>query len=185
MRIVGTMAKIGRRPLGALLAAGYLLVGAAAPAAEPVQFTSPFETTIEDLEGNECGFPIRWEIRGTMRIQQFFDNDGRLVRIQAHLRETNVLTNLETGHSLRDEPVFNQIVNVRQDGSLDNIETVGLFVNVRGEPGSNVMDVGKVIIDVVSPTERELIFEAGPHPFRMETLLNPQEGLSAFCDILR
>jgi hypothetical protein len=187
MRTIRGMMGIAGPLLGGLGTA--LAVGTAAPAgaAPPVRFTRHFETTVEDLEGDECGFPIRWEIRGTSRVQQFLDNSGKLVRIQAHIRETNVVTNLETGHSLRDEPVFNQIVNIGEDGTLppESVETVGLFVNVRGETGRNVMDVGKVILRIVSPTERELIFEAGQHPFRMETLLDLEEGLSAFCEVLR
>lgn len=47
-----------------------------------------------------------------------------------------------------------------------------------------VMDVGRVTLVVLSPTERELLFEAGQHPFRAETTLDLKEGLSAFCDAL-
>jgi hypothetical protein len=57
-------------------------------------------------------------------------------------------------------------------------------VNARGGMGTSVMDVGLVKLIVISPTERELVFEAGQHPFRAETLVSLRDGLSAFCDVL-
>jgi hypothetical protein len=170
--------------LGGLVAAGLLALGAGtAAAALPLQTTAPFTLVVQD-EGENCGFPIRWEIAGVQHVQRFFDNEGKLVRIQVHIHESNTLTNLVTGKTLADEPVFNQIVTFHENGAIDTVGTMGLFVNVRGEPGSAVIDVGKVILLVVSPTERQLVFEAGQHPFRAETLLSLRDGLSAFCDVL-
>lgn len=134
--------------------------------------------------GAECGFPVRWEIAGEVHETRFFDDEGRLVRIVAHFQETNTLTNLATGKTITDRPKFNQIVHFNADGTLSSVETMGLFVNARDERGANVMDVGKVILAVLSPTERVLVFAAGQHPFRAETLTSLQAGISAFCEVL-
>jgi hypothetical protein len=160
------------------------LVGASPAMADPpVQTTMPFSLVVQDA-GAECGFPVRWEISGELRETQFFDDEGRLVRIVSHIRETNRLTNLATGKTITDEPKFNQIVHFNPDGTISSVETMGLYVNARGDRGANVMDVGKVIIARPTPTERVLVFSAGQHPFRAETLLSLQAGLSAFCEVL-
>ncbi|HEX6228241.1 MAG TPA: hypothetical protein VFZ41_02140 [Solirubrobacterales bacterium] len=175
-----------------LILAGALLVAALALwlvsigneralAAEPVQNTNQFSLVVED-EGEHCGFPIRWEISGTVRQTLFFE-DGELVRVQAHFAETNVLTNLDTGKTVEDNPTFNQRVYF-EEGVLQSVETDGIFVNARGDNGESVMDVGRVVLAVISATERVLIFEGGQHPFRDLTVLDLEPGLAAFCDVL-
>ena len=172
------------RLFGAAGAALLALVGASPAAADPpVQTTIPFSLVVQDA-GAECGFPIRWEISGEQRETRFFDDEGRLVRIVVHVREDNTLTNLATRKTITDRPKFNQIVHFNANGTISSVETMGLFVNARDERGANVMDVGKVILAVLSPTERELVFAAGQHPFRAETLTSLQAGLAAFCEIL-
>lgn len=175
-----------RSLVGVLLLAASLTLGLAGSAAAtaPLMITDEFEMVVEDLEGEQCGFPIRWEIRGVAELKFFSDSDGQLVRAQAHVQEDNLLTNLDTGETLRDRPVFNQMVEINEDGTFANITTTGLFVNVRGEAGASVMDVGRVVINVLGPTERELAFEAGQHPFRAETIFGLEDGLSAFCELL-
>jgi hypothetical protein len=166
---------------GAVLLA---LVGASPAVADPpVQTSESFALVVQDA-GAECGFPVRWEISGELHETRFFDDAGRLVRIVAHVQETNTLTNLATGKTITDRPKFNQIVHFNADGTLSSVETMGLFVNARDLRGANVMDVGKVILVVLSPTERVLVFAAGQHPFRAETLTSLQAGISAFCELL-
>lgn len=46
------------------------------------------------------------------------------------------------------------------------------------------MDVGRVVLAVISATERELIFAGGQHPLRAETTLALEDGLGAFCEVL-
>jgi hypothetical protein len=172
--------------IGAVFGAAVFVVGATAAGADsPAHVSREFALVVQD-EGENCGFSIRWEINGTVNEQRFFDQEGTLIRLQAHIQESNVLTNLATGKTVADEPVFNQVAIVNPDGTLQSVETMGLFVNVRGEPGTTVMDVGLVSLIVISPTKRELIFEAGQHPFRAETkdLVSLRDGLSAFCDVL-
>jgi hypothetical protein len=170
--------------IGAVFGAAVFVVGATAAGADgPVHASREFALVVQD-EGENCGFPIRWEINGTVSELRFFDEEGTLIRLQAHIEESNVLTNLATGKTVADEPVFNQVAIVNPDGTLQSVETRGLFVNARGGMGTSVMDVGLVKLIVISPTERELVFEAGQHPFRAETLVSLRDGLSAFCDVL-
>ena len=169
---------------GAAVAALLALVGASPAVADPpVQTSRPIAQVVQDA-GAECGFPVRWVISGENHETRFFDEQGRLVRIVAHIHETNTLTNLATGKTITDTPTFNQIVHFNPDGTLSSVETMGLFVNARDERGAGVMDVGKVILAVLSPTERVLLFSGGQHPFRDETLTSLQAGISAFCEVL-
>lgn len=164
--------------LGGAGAALLALVGASPAVADPpVQTSRPIAQVVQDA-GAECGFPVRWVISGENHETRFFDEEGRLVRIVAHIHETNTLTNLATGKTITDEPKFNQIVHFNPDGTLSSVETMGLFVNARDERGASVMDVGKVILAVLSPTERVLLFSGGQHPFRDETLTSLQAGIS-------
>ena len=50
-----------------------------------------------------CGV-LRWEIHLTGDRFRFFDQDGALVRVQIHINEDNVITNLTTGQSYREGP---------------------------------------------------------------------------------
>jgi hypothetical protein len=176
-----------RRRRGIAGAAGAVLlalVGASPAVADPpVQTTVPFTLVVQDV-GAECGFPVRWDISGEQRETRFFDDEGRLVRIVVHVRETNTLTNLATGKTITDEPSFNQIVHFNENGTISSVETMGLFANARDDAGTNVMDVGKAIISRPTPASRVLEFAAGQHPFRAETLSSLQAGLSAFCEVL-
>jgi hypothetical protein len=170
--------------IGAVFGAAVFVFGATTAGADaPVHVTREVALVVQD-EGENCGFPIRWEINGTVNEQRFFDDAGAPTLFVVHVHESNTLTNLTTGKTVLDEPVFNQRVTFGPNGVLDTVTTMGLFVNVRGEPGTTVMDVGLVSLIVISPTERELIFEAGQHPFRAETLVSLRDGLSAFCDVL-
>jgi hypothetical protein len=150
----------------------------------PVHSNEPFTLVIEDA-GEACGFPIRWEIYGEGPEIFFFDDQGRLVRIVSHTRETNTLTNLATGKTISDTPRFTQIVHFNEDGTIDNVETMGLFAHARGGAAAKVMDVGKVIIAYGPGSDRALLFEAGPHPLRAESLITASPAwLGAFCELL-
>lgn len=159
-----------------------LVMVSTAGAVPPVHETVEFQIIVED-QGQACGFPVRWEIVGTLADHLFFNHEGDLIRIVTHVEESNVLTNLATGKSVSDEPVFNQIVNFDEDGSITSVETMGLFVNARNG-SEHVMDVGRVIIGRLPDGGRVLLFAAGQHPFREATLLDLQQGLVVFCDIL-
>lgn len=152
-----------------------------ARAAQPVHQTVEDHLVVADV-GEQCGFAVEWEISLTGHITLFLE-DGVPVRIQGHFQEHNLLTNLETGKTVEDNPTFNQRVFF-EDGVLKTVETDGLFVNARGDGGESVMDVGRVVLDVIDSMTRELAFEGGQHPFRELTLTDLEPGLAAFCDVL-
>lgn len=109
------------------------LAAETARATAPVQTKFPFSQVVKD-QGEHCGSPIRWEISGTFHLWQFFDQDGNLTRLHAHVAENNVLTNLDSGMTVTDKPTFNQTAIVNpDDGTFESIETNGLFVNARGK----------------------------------------------------
>ena len=169
---------------GAVAALLALVVASPAVADPPVHSTDPFSFVVEDA-GVECGFPIRWEISGEGRETFFFDDEGRLARIISHTRETNTLTNLATGKTVTDTPRFTQIVHFNEDGTIDNVETMGLYAHARDGAAAKVMDVGKVIIAYGPGSDRALLFEAGPHPLRAESLVTASPAwLGAFCELL-
>ena len=177
------------RPLalvGALLLAALALwlasFGAGtAHAAKPVHNRFQGSGVHEGTPG-ECGIPIRWEITLTGQVKEFFEG-GELVRIQGHLTEEGVLTNLASGKMIDYKIAFNQRVFF-EGGVLQIVETDGRFVDVRGVRGESVKDVGRVVLEVISSDERVALFEKGQHPFREKTLLVLEDGLAAFCEVL-
>ena len=65
-----------------------------------------------------CG-SLRWEIHLTGDRFRFFDNDGQLVRVQVHITEDNIITNLDTGETYREGPDnFMQTTLFTDDGPL-------------------------------------------------------------------
>ena len=158
------------------------LVTPSAAAVPPQREELPLALTVED-DGEACGFPVRWEISGHARQVTFFDRDGDATRIVVHVREDNVVTNLATGKTLRDTPVFTQIVHFREDGTLDRVETVGAYVNA-GRGRDRVLDVGRAVV-AYGPDGPQLVVSSGRHPLREVTLVTGDPaGLAIFCDAL-
>jgi hypothetical protein len=158
-----------------LVLTGMALIAAAlalpAPAAPP-QHDQVSQNQI--VQGpTSCGV-LRWEIHLTGDRFRFFDNDGRLVRVQVHINEDNTITNLDTGETFREGPDnFMQTTLFTDDGPL--IVATGLAANV---PGAQLKDVGRVVID---PLTGDIVFSAGQHPLR-----EAQEAgnvLEGFCPL--
>jgi hypothetical protein len=155
-------------------------LGQAAPAGavEPVHFSlDPPAMTVQDPDA--CGFGVAWTIDLSVEGTRFFDQEGNLVRVQAHIKEENTITNLTTGLTLREGPdSFMQTTIINPDGSRLFIAT-GLAANVFGE---QLKDVGRV---VWLPGTNEIVFAAGPHSVREALEFGTfQDALTAFCDVL-
>lgn len=161
---------------------GSLLHAAPALAVPPESMEVSFEGVVEDLDGEQCGFPIRWEIVGTADQTMFFSSSGDLVRIQAHVREDNEITRLDTGEVVRDGPLsFNQRVEFLPDGDV-LVATAGIF-NHSGRGADQVRDIGRFLWLDTDGT-REVVFAAGHHALLDESEdRNLQEWLGAFCDL--
>ncbi|HXV33619.1 MAG TPA: hypothetical protein VD769_06385 [Gaiellaceae bacterium] len=154
--------------LGALLA-GVLALPALAGAPQRDQVAQN-----QVVQGpTSCGL-LRWEIHLTGDRFRFFDQDGRLVRVQVHISEDNTITNLDTGETYREGPDnFMQTTLFTDDGPL--IVATGLAANVQG---AQLKDVGRVVIN---PLTGEIVFSAGQHPLR-----EAQEAgnvLEGFCTL--
>ena len=168
-----------RRVLAVLVPTAVLLASAApAGAVEPVHFSAdPPPMVVEDPTA--CGFGVRWTIDLSLEGTQFFDQDGNLVRVQAHIKEDNTIENLTSGLVLREGPdSFTQTTIFHEDGSREFIAT-GLAANVFGE---GLKDVGRV---VWLPVTNKIVFSAGPHTVREALEFGTfQDALEAFCDVL-
>lgn len=154
-----------------------------ASADAPTRRTFTIHNVVED-QGQACGFPVRWTIDLTVDQYRFFDRDGRLLRIDSHVKENNTITNLDTGLTLQEGPdAFLQRVIPEADGTITLIVN-GLSVNVRaGSEGFR--DVGRYVVNF-GPGQFDVIFSAGPHPLR-DLMTRPAVGtelLAAFCDVL-
>jgi len=168
-----------KRVLGASM---LLLLVAAAPAAAvaPVQFSVTQTSVVQD-QGQACGFPVRWDISLTVEGHRFFDNDGNLVRIQAHIRELNTITNVATGEVIVEGPDSFMQTNYIENGVTVLVVATGLAANVQSDP--KILDVGRVAWIPLGGGLTDLVFLAGPHPVReaaeFGTLV---QGLAAFCE---
>jgi len=158
------------------------VVALAAPASAvpPQHFTATPPPNIVEDQGQACGFPVRWTIELTVKGTNFFDQDGNIVRQQAHIKEDNTITNLDTGLTLREGPdSFMQTIHFNEDGSISHIVATGLAVNVEGH---NLKDVGRV---VWLPGTNEIVFSAGQHGARELLEFGTfQDVLGFFCDAL-
>lgn len=127
--------------LGAALVAALATPAAATP---PTTQVFPFGGAIEGF-ADDCGLNLRWEVSGTATRTTFFNADGSVDRFQDRVRETNTITNLDTGEVLQEGPdSFLQRVLLNPDGPA-TIEINGLSVLV---PGGDdlVIDAGRVIL---------------------------------------
>ncbi|HEX2049416.1 MAG TPA: hypothetical protein VHJ34_02150 [Actinomycetota bacterium] len=160
-----------------------LALAAPASADAPTRREFTIHNVVED-QGDVCGFPVRWTIDLTVEQYRFFDSDGRLVRIDSHVKENNTIANLDTGLTIQEGPdAFLQRVIPNPDGTT-TIVINGLSVNVRaGSEGFR--DVGRYVIEI-GPGQYDVVFSAGPHPLR-DLATSPAVGkelLAAFCDVL-
>jgi hypothetical protein len=120
-----------------------------------------------------CGV-LRWEIHLSGDRFRFFDQDGALMRVQIHINEDNVITNLTTGQTYREGPdSFMQTTLFTDEGP--RIVATGLAARVFG---TQLKDVGRVVIN---PANGDIEFSAGQHPLR-----EAQEAgnvLEGFCSV--
>jgi len=171
-----------RHRILAVLVPVAILVGQAGPAGAvpPQHFTVTPPPNIVQDQGQACGFPVRWTIQLTVEGTNFFDQDGIRVRQQAHLKEENTITNLDTGLTLREGPdSFMQTIEFNPDGTIATLTATGLAASVFGE---GLKDVGRV---VWLPGTNEIVFSAGKHSVREAIEFGTfQDALAAFCDVL-
>lgn len=129
-----------------------------------VSAAKPFVETFHN-EGSfeiDCGsFTAVEDFVEDVRVMVFFDKAGDPVRVEVHINYTGVITNPETGRTLRDPGHFKIVENLEEG----TVTYVGLVygITVPGE-GVAVLDTGRVIFDG-DAVEENIIFEAGPHQY--------------------
>ncbi len=141
------------RLLPALLAALPLLSAGAAPPLVEI-FTD--EGSFAFAGSCPNGVILKETFTQDVRVTTFFDKAGNPVRVQTKVNFVGVVTNPETGESVRDAAHHTIFLDL-----IDGTETVvGLVFSVT-VPGVGVVfhDVGRVVFDA----EGTPIFEAGPH----------------------
>lgn len=175
---------MGRKIRWLLCAAGTaaVMMGTALPAAAdpPVHVTFSFSGTVTDA-GEACGDPLSWEFTGDVLQTSFFDQQGSLVRLHFHVRESGTVTNLATGDVVvLPRTAFLERVLFVEDGSVI-IEDVGLSVRVTGG-GDFLLDVGRFVVRF---NPNELLQSSGQHPIREINPFSVSDPalLGAFCDL--
>ena len=161
-----------RRASTAVLATvAAIMLAAPAGAAQPQRSDDDVNQVVQGQ--TSCGV-LRWEIQLTGDRFRFFDQEGRLKRVQIHIREDNTITNVTTGETYREGPDSFMQKTIFVDGAPFIVAT-GLAARV---PGTQLRDVGRVVIN---PRTGEIVFSAGQHPIR-----EAQEAgnvLEAFCAV--
>ena len=119
----------------------------------------------------DCGsFLIDGQWSAWERGSLFFDGDGNLVRVAIHHHFLGMLTNRDTGLTVRDEGYFNVTIDVdantlTQNGVIWNL-------NVPGQ-GVIVLDVGTLVFDRAT---WDILHEGGPHQV-LHGLVDPEAAL--------
>jgi hypothetical protein len=158
-----------------------ILLGALPAAADaPTHVRQSFSGAVTD-QGQACGDPLSWEFTGEVLLTRFFDNEGDLTRIHAHVRESGTVTNLATGEVVvLPRTAFLERVLFVEDGSII-IQDVGLSVRVTG-PEDFLLDVGRFVVRL---NPNELLQSSGQHPIREINPFSVSDPalLGAFCEL--
>lgn len=167
--------------LVAIGAATLILLGGGPAAADPPTHTrQSFSGAVTD-QGQACGDPLSWEFTGEVLLSRFFDSDGNLTRLHAHVRESGTVTNLATGEVVElPRTAFLERVLFVEDGSII-IQDVGLSVRVTGSDDF-LLDVGRFVVRL---NPNELLQSSGQHPIREINPFSVSDPalLGAFCDL--
>jgi hypothetical protein len=176
------MPRMPKRLILVAIAATLLIAAPAASADTPVRDTFTQHTVVQD-DGEDCGFPVLWDIHMTVDRTRWYDEAGRITREIQQVREDNTLHNLATGKVLRDGPVRFMRRHFYENGVRQFTVDRGLMFNVN-DGGERLVDRGRVqfrvvngIWDILSPTEDHPVYGyLDGKPF--------SEVTGAFCGIL-
>lgn len=160
-----------------------LLLPLAAPALAipPETAVFPFGGTVEGYV-EACDLTLRWEISGTAERTTFFDGDGAVVRFQDKVRETNTITNVDTGETLQEGPdSFQQRILFNDDGTV-TVQINGLSELVT-DGADTVVDAVRVVLQL-GPDGPTVVAVVGRHDVRAIDPLTTDDPvlLEGFCD---
>jgi hypothetical protein len=130
-----------------------LLALTPANASQPVTFTVEFDDHFVDTE--ICDFDVELRFVGTLRITEFYDLAGNLVRVQIKGKDLGTATNVETGKTASGVDNWLETIDPTKDVGVIR----GLFFHL------NVPGHGIVLIDAgyIAFQGDEVVRVAGPH----------------------
>ena len=146
--------------VAALGTAALLATGPTAMAGKPVIETVP----VDERDTIDCGgFVLEDHVFGTIK-SRFTENADGSARDVVGIRLRHIVTNPQTGESLRSNDVGVDKVLIHPDGSA-TVVSLGLIGNFR-IPGQGVIAhvSGKIVLFFTGPDDQEpdVLFEAGP-----------------------
>ncbi|HSK56000.1 MAG TPA: hypothetical protein VK908_12145 [Jiangellales bacterium] len=125
-----------------------------ANASQPVTFTIEFDDTFTDTEA--CDFPIEVSFVGSLRITEFSDRSGELVRVQVKGTDYGTATNRQSGKTASGRDNWLETFDARTGTST--IRGLYIRLNVPGH-GVVLLDVGYAEFD----GDGVLVQLSGPH----------------------
>jgi hypothetical protein len=140
--------------VGAMLGLG---VGPATAAPPSTFIDETFdEEFVEPAESNPCGVEATIHERGSVRVTDYFDEDGNFVRGMAHVRGTTTVTTAY-GQTI-DRWSFTE----HFDPESLTVMQAGNIFNVHPSDGGRILvnDSGRIVIDVTTGEALEI---NGPH----------------------
>lgn len=128
------------------------LAGGPASATPPERHSLSYHDSFETTQ--ICGFSTRFEWIGTGYGTVFVDGDGAFVRQFDRIRETLVVTNIETRETLSGHNAY------QLSGTKESLTRTGSWFHL-GTPGTGIVlrDVGRIVVT----SEGELAALAGQH----------------------
>ena len=146
--------------VAALGTAALLAMASTAMAGKPVITTIP----VDEVDTIDCGgFALEDHVFGTIK-SRFTENADGSARDLAGIRLRHIVTNPETGESLRSNDVGVDRVSIHPDGSA-TVMTIGLIGNFR-VPGQGLIahESGMSVLFFTGPGDEDpdVLFEAGP-----------------------
>ena len=139
-----------------------LALGHVARAAGPEVFTVPVD---DSFAVDACAFPVDGHAQGAIRIHDFFDTQGNLVREISNYNLKFTYTNPASGATVTSRSVGPDILRINQDGSA-TLFSIGLLARII-TPGEGLLavQVGRLGLFFTDPgdVDPDLTFEAGPH----------------------
>jgi hypothetical protein len=157
------------RKLAALIGCASLLaltLAVVARAVPPERSVEHVDETFTIPAGEECAFPVEVHVVGDIRVTEFFDRQGNLIRDLSVFPGFTV-TFSANGKSITTPSVAPEHHTFNPDGSV-TITITGLQGHIVGIGGPPVAsDVGRLVFFFSGPEDEEpdLLFEAGSHNF--------------------
>jgi hypothetical protein len=140
--------------------AAFLSTGTASAAGEPAVVVDDIVEFTENIPAAEsiCGVDVTIDVTFKIRVTEWYDRDDELVRVQAHLNGTTLLTT-ENGTAI-DRWSQNEFLD--PETLVQTVAGTPYNLHVPGSgTGVLVNDSGLLKIDV---TTGDAVFVAGPHP---------------------